>query len=179
MNIRAVLCALVLATAPAHAFEIESADAHNGGSVSNAQVANVFGCDGLNLSPEIAWHDIPEGTQSFVVTVFDRDAPTGSGFWHWVVFDIPAASTGLAAGSGAPDGKHLTAGAVQTRNDAGTSGYIGACPPLGSTHRYVITVKAVRVKTLGLDATASGALVGFLSNANKISEATITTILSR
>lgn len=179
MKIAAILCALVLSSASAHAFEVESADARNGGSVANAQVANVFGCDGGNLSPQFAWHDIPEGTQSFVVTVFDRDAPTGSGFWHWVVFDIPASSPGLAAGAGTADGTRLPAGAVQTRNDAGTIGYVGACPPLGSTHRYVLTVKTIRVKNLGLDAMASGALVGFLSNANKISEATITTTLSR
>jgi Raf kinase inhibitor-like YbhB/YbcL family protein len=179
MKLRTVLLLALLPSTPAMAFDVHSSDVQDGKPIPAAQVANVFGCSGENVSPEIAWRDVPPGTQSLVVTMFDPDAPTGSGFWHWVVFDIPASATGLPRGAGSEGGKGLPAGAVQSRNDAGAAAYLGACPPVGSVHHYVITVKALKVKTLGLDANASGALVGFASNATKLSEATITSTSAR
>jgi Raf kinase inhibitor-like YbhB/YbcL family protein len=179
---RHILCAMLLTAScsvEAMAFELKSADVTDGAYLKPAQVANVFGCDGGNLSPALAWTDPPEGTKSFVVTMYDPDAPTGSGFWHWVAFDIPADVRELPQGAGSVDGKKLPPGTIQSRGDANLAGYLGACPPPGSSHRYVITLKALKVDKLGLDASASGALVGFMSNASKLGEATITATYGR
>jgi hypothetical protein len=176
-----VLAALALCavSSSVFAFELTSPDVSDGSALNDRQVANVFGCTGGNLSPALVWRDAPEGTKSFAVTMYDPDAPTGSGFWHWVAFDIPASAGGLPRGAGAPDGRSMPEGAIQSRADANVSGFLGACPPSGSTHRYVITVKALKVEKLGLDASASGALVGFMANANALAEATITATYGR
>jgi len=137
------------------------------------QVANVFGCKGGNISPELSWRDAPQGTKSYAVTMYDPDAPTGSGWWHWVAFDIPAGVTELKAGGPLPEG------AVSGKADAGNNAYTGACPPPGSAHRYVITIKALKLEKLGLDGNASAALVGFMTNANKLGEASITATYGR
>ena len=112
-------------------FSLVSPDLKDGGSLAEAQVSNTFGCDGGNVSPALSWQNAPAGTRSFVVTAYDPDAPTGSGFWHWVMFNIPADVEGIDAGitpdSGAPKG------AVQSRADAGFASYLGACPPAGQT----------------------------------------------
>ncbi|XBQ14661.1 MAG: YbhB/YbcL family Raf kinase inhibitor-like protein [Nitratireductor rhodophyticola] len=121
----------------------------------------------------MSWENAPEGTQSFAVSMYDPDAPTGSGWWHWVAINVPASVTKLEQGAGSQEGK-LPAGAIMTNNDAGMPGYLGACPPEGQTHRSVITVKALSVEKLELPANASGALVGFMTNMNKIGEATVT-----
>ena len=101
------------------------------------------GCTGGNVSPALAWSDAPAGTKSFAVTVFDLDAPTGRGWWHWVVYDIPAAVQALPQGAGAASGQNLPQGARQTSNDFGGPGYGGPCPPPGSPHRYVFTLYAL------------------------------------
>ncbi len=181
-----MLKSLVLATAVASLsgfaaqaadFTLSSADIRDGGTLAEAQVANAFGCAGGNLSPQLSWSDAPEGTKSFVVSAYDPDAPTGSGFWHWVMFNIPASVTGLEGGvtpdKGAPDG------AVQSRADAGFASYLGACPPAGETHRYIFTVTALSVDKLDLDQNASGALIGFMTNANALAKATITVTYGR
>jgi Raf kinase inhibitor-like YbhB/YbcL family protein len=165
--------AAALSFTSAQAFDLTSADVANGGTLNAEQISNIFGCKGGNISPSLSWKDAPEGTKSFAVSMYDPDAPTGSGFWHWVAFDIPASTTALPAGASTPDGTKLPAGAVQVRNDAGIVGYVGACPPPGAPHHYVLTVKALKVEKLGLDANASPALVGFMTNANKLGEATI------
>lgn len=117
---------------------------------------------GGNLSPQLSWSDFPAQTASFAVTCFDPDAPTGSGFWHWVLFDIPANVTSLPTGAASGDHAGLPAGAVHARNDAGGLEYVGAFPPPGDgPHRYVFTVYAVDTDHLGVDATASPAVVGF------------------
>jgi len=173
-SILATVLALAGFATNAHAFELTSADVTNGGTLKTEQISNIFGCKGGNLSPSLSWKDAPEGTKSFAVSMYDPDAPTGSGFWHWVAFDIPAATTSLPAGASTLDGKKLPLGTIQVRNDASIAAYVGACPPPGAPHHYVITVKALKLDKLGLDGNATPALVGFMSNANKLGEATIT-----
>ncbi len=120
-----------------------------------------FGCAGGNISPHLKWSGAPGGTKSFALTCFDPDAPTGSGFWHWVVVNIPADVSELAAGAGNPGGK-LPAGALQTRTELGASGYLGPCPPEGDhPHRYLFTVFAVSKDKLDVTADTSPAVVGF------------------
>jgi Raf kinase inhibitor-like YbhB/YbcL family protein len=120
-----------------------------------------FGCAGSNKSPHLKWSGAPEGTKSFAVTCYDPDAPTGSGFWHWLIVNIPANVTELAAGAGSAGGK-LPSGALQTRTDFGKPGYGGPCPPEGDhPHRYLFTVFAVGKDKIEVAADTSAAVVGF------------------
>lgn len=167
----AAAAAVITGVAQAADFKVES-KAFKDGAVAQAQFSNVFGCTGGNISPDVHWSGAPEGTKSFVVTLYDKDAPTGSGFWHWVMVDVPADVTSLDAGAGS-DPSRLPKGAHMADNDAGQALYMGACPPPGETHEYRITVKALKVAKLPVPENASGALVGFASNMNKLSEASI------
>ena len=150
---RTVLVALALALAsPALAagkFTLASADVKPGAMLTEQQVFNGFGCSGANISPQLSWKDPPAGTKSFVVTVFDPDAPTGRGWWHWVVYDISATARALPQGAGAGSGQNLPQGARQTANDFGGPGYGGPCPPPGSPHRYVFTLYALDAASIG------------------------------
>jgi hypothetical protein len=142
---------------PVPGVAVSSTDLTDGGTLPDAQVYAKG-----NTSPQLSWSAGPEGTQSYAVTCYDPDAPTGSGFWHWVVFDIPADVTELPAGAGTGDSKGLPAGAVQARNDFGSKDFGGAAPPPGDgPHRYVFTVYAVDTAQLGPDADATPAFVGF------------------
>ncbi|MCB1746418.1 MAG: YbhB/YbcL family Raf kinase inhibitor-like protein [Gammaproteobacteria bacterium] len=133
-----------------------------------------FGCAGGNLSPQLAWQGAPDGTQSFAVTCFDPDAPTGSGFWHWVVANIPAEVSGLPLGAGDPARGAMPAGALEVRTDFGKPGYGGPCPPEGANiHRYIFTVYAVGVKELPVTADTSAAVVGFYLNFNTLEKASL------
>jgi Raf kinase inhibitor-like YbhB/YbcL family protein len=156
------------------AFRIWSRDIEEGARLSEAQVLNGMGHNGGNVSPHLAWEGAPEGTESFVVTCYDPDAPTGSGWWHWVVADIPANVSELPTGTGS-GAAALPAGAIETRTDFGAPGYGGAAPPPGAPHRYIFTVHALKVKTIGVDREASAALVGFMANMNGLGKAAITT----
>jgi Raf kinase inhibitor-like YbhB/YbcL family protein len=130
-----------------------------------------FGCAGGNKSPHLKWDNVPEGTKSFALTCFDPDAPTGSGFWHWVVVNIPPSVTELALDASAAG---MPEGALQTRTDFGAPGYGGPCPPQGDhPHRYLFTVNAVGVEALEVNADTSAAVIGFMLNFNTIEKATI------
>ncbi|HEI8865904.1 kinase inhibitor [Serratia sp. AKBS12] len=155
------------------AFRLTSNDMQDGEKMPLLHVFNGMGYHGDNLSPHLAWRGVPEGTKSFVVTVYDPDAPTGSGWWHWVVANIPATTQELpqGAGSGLPG---LPAGALQTRTDFGQAGYGGAAPPQGESHRYQFTVHALDVARIDVDANASGAMVGFNVHFHSLGSATLT-----
>ncbi|MBW5486028.1 YbhB/YbcL family Raf kinase inhibitor-like protein [Streptomyces bambusae] len=141
---------------PVHEFTVSSDDIEHGGELGPGQAKA-----GGDVSPHLRWEGFPEGTKSFAVTCFDPDAPTGSGFWHWVLFDLPASVTELPAGAGSGKFEGLPAGAVHVRNDYGDKNFGGAAPPAGERHRYVFTVYAVDQPKLGPDADASAAAVGF------------------
>ena len=153
-------------------FTVSSPDIIDG-RLALAQYADGFGCAGENRSPALEWKGAPEGTRSFVVSMYDKDAPTGSGFWHWVVINVPATETGIPAGAGS-DATRLPAGALHALNDASLAGYAGICPPAGETHDYVITVKALGIAELPVAPGATGAMVGFVSNMNVLATATLT-----
>ncbi|WP_280254665.1 YbhB/YbcL family Raf kinase inhibitor-like protein [Nocardia wallacei] len=156
------------------AFTVTSEDVTDGQPFGNDQVSGVFGAGGKDISPQLSWSGFPAQTKSFAVTVFDPDAPTASGFWHWALADIPASITTLGRGTGS-EGGVLPAGVVQLRNDGGFAGYVGAAPPAGhGYHRYFITVHAVDVESLGLDENATPAFLGFNLFSHAIARAQIT-----
>ena len=155
-------------------FTLSSDDLTHGRLMPNQQVYRGFGRDGGNRSPHLRWENAPAGTRSFVVTLFDPDAPTGSGWWHWVVVDVPARTRELPSGASRSD--QLPAGARETRTDFGTAGYGGAAPPPGEIHRYVFTVHALDVERLDLPADASAAMVGFLVHAHSLGKASLTVL---
>ncbi len=147
------------------------------GQLSQKQVFNGFGCSGENISPELHWSDAPKETKSFALTVYDPDAPTGSGWWHWVVFDIPKDAKSLPTGYGNKESKD---GTIQGMTDFGKSGFGGACPPVGdSAHRYIFTIHALDVEKLGADAKASAALVGFMLNQHTIAKSSLISYYGR
>jgi|SRR5271165_4865049 len=161
------------------AFKLESTAAAPNATLASDQVFNGFGCSGKNISPPLTWSGAPQAAKSFALTMFDPDAPTGSGWWHWVVYNIPASVTELAQGAGNSEGP-LPAGAVQGRTDFGTTGYGGPCPPAGSKpHRYIFTVYALKTAKLDVPADASAAMVGFMIGANKLGSASFTALYGR
>jgi Raf kinase inhibitor-like YbhB/YbcL family protein len=172
----------VLMVSPAFAadFQLTSPVVKNKGTVGMEQVFNGFGCTGGNVSPALSWKNAPKETKSFAVTVYDPDAPTGSGWWHWLIFNIPPSVTGLAANAGTPDGERAPKGAIQSMTDFGQRGYGGPCPPVGNKpHRYIFTVYALKVDQLPLKEDASGAMVGFYLNQNALGKATLTATYGR
>jgi len=133
-----------------------------------------MGCTGGNVSPELHWKGVPEGTKSIVIQCFDPDAPTGSGFWHWVVANIPANTTSIPEGGGAPEGS------LETRTDIGAPGWIGPCPPEGhGVHRYIFTISCLSVGSIPVDVDSSAAVVGFMTNMNAIEQAKLTGVVAR
>jgi len=145
-----------------------------GGQATNQQVFNGFGCTGGNISPQLSWANAPEGTKSFAVTMYDPDAPTGSGWWHWLIFDIPSNVTDLKQNAGNTDLTLAPKAAIQSLTDFGKTGYGGPCPPEGhGFHKYIITVYALKIDKLGLDKSANPAMVGYNLNANTIQKASL------
>lgn len=143
-------------------FTVTSTDIADDTPMPMAQVSGIMGAGGQDVSPHLAWRGFPSATRSFVVTCYDPDAPTGSGFWHWAVADIPAGVTELPTGAGGADGGRIPEGAIVLANDAGMHGYLGAAPPAGhGVHHYYFVVHAVDVPTLGVPRAGSPAFLGF------------------
>jgi len=169
-----LLAASLFATASltqAAGFKLSSPDIKAGGMIAKSFEFNGFGCSGENQSPALKWSGAPKETKAFAVTVYDPDAPTGSGWWHWMVINIPADVTELAANAGAVGGANLPQGATAARIDYGVAGWGGVCPPQGDKpHRYIFTVHALKDKlTVPPDATA--ALTGYVINGNSLGKA--------
>ncbi|GGP27644.1 YbhB/YbcL family Raf kinase inhibitor-like protein [Silvimonas amylolytica] len=158
--------------AMADPFTVTSPDLQSG-VFNNSQIAGAFGCQGGNTSPAVAWHNPPAGTKSFLVTMYDPDAPTGSGFWHWVLANVPASASNLARGAG-NEATLLPAGVMQISNDTGKPGYLGPCPPTGETHRYVITVTALNVDKLAVEPGVTPAVAGFVAHFQTLGQASFT-----
>ena len=152
------------------AMTVSSRDIEEGSRMAKAFEAAVFGCSGDNVSPALSWSDVPEGTKSFAITAYDPDAPTGSGFWHWVAIDIPVTLNAVARGASG----NLAVGR-ELKNDYGSTGFGGACPPRGDgMHRYQFTVWALPAETLAIPQGASNAVVGFMLHDTALAKATLT-----
>ncbi len=156
-------------------FTVTSSTVGDGGAWSQPQYSGAFGVPGgEDVSPQLSWSGAPEGTKSYAVTIYDPDAPTQSGFWHWAVADIPADVTSLPEGAGDDSGSGLPAGAYQLRNDAGAARFIGAAPPAGhGQHRYFITVHALSTDKVGVGPDATPAVLGFTIHNQTLARATI------
>jgi Raf kinase inhibitor-like YbhB/YbcL family protein len=175
------LFTLAAAAAQAGGFTLSSADIAPGATIDNHFVFKGFGCSGDNVSPALKWSGAPAGTQGFALLVHDPDAPTGgAGWWHWVVYDIPATASGIEQGAGTADGAKLPAGSRQATTDFGAPGWGGPCPPVGhGKHHYNFRLYALKVAKLDVAAGASAALVGYMVNANAIGQASFTGLYGR
>jgi Raf kinase inhibitor-like YbhB/YbcL family protein len=155
-------------------FEVTSTDMKDGEKLAMPQASGIFGAGGEDRSPQLSWRGHPPTTKSFVVTCYDPDAPTASGFWHWAVVDVPVSVTSLPGGAGDEQGSRLPAGAFQLRNDAGLARFLGAAPPPGhGRHRYFFVVHAVDVESLGIAKDASSAFLGFNLFSHTLARATL------
>ena len=176
------LAAFSFTAAQAQTMTLTSPDIKDGGTIANEQVFNGFGCTGGNVSPALTWSGAPANTKSFAVSIYDPDAPTGSGWWHWMVYNIPAGTTSLPKDAGDISKGLMPKGAVQSRTDFGSAGYGGPCPPPGDKpHHYRITVFALDVDQLpnAKGDAASAALVGFDINFHTLAKATLTGLYGR
>jgi hypothetical protein len=172
--------ALAGSSLAAQGFVLTGTDVKNGQPLPQTHAFNAMGCTGQNLSPALSWTGAPANAKSFAVTIYDPDAPTGSGWWHWVVYNIPAGTTSLPEGAGDPSKNLLPAGAVQGNTDFGAPGYGGACPPPGDKpHHYYITVFALDVARLDLPAGATAAYVGFNLHAHTLASARLIATYAR
>jgi len=144
-------------------FTVTSTDIQEGGTLPPAQLSGAFGVEGgQDVSPSLTWEGFPADTKSFVVTCYDPDAPTVSGFWHWIMYDVPASVTSLPTGAGNPDKTLVPKGAKMLQNDAGMPGFLGAAPPPGhGAHRYIFCVTALPVETLPIDEKTSPSVCHF------------------
>lgn len=165
--------------ASAESLILTSSDISAGEFMPKAQEFIGFGCSGGNQSPALSWSGAPEGTEAFAILVHDPDAPTGSGWWHWQLINIPSEINSLAAGAGDESGKSIPQGSLQIENDYGVAAFGGACPPEGhGVHRYQFTLHALS-KKLDLPQDASGALVSYMVRANSIASTTLEALYKR
>ncbi len=161
-------------------FSVKSTALEDGGVIPSKYVYNNFGCSGKNISPQISWQNAPLETKSFAVTVYDPDAPTGSGWWHWLVINIPKKYTELSQNFGEKNQFNLADGIMQVRNDFGVFNFGGPCPPLkDKPHRYVFTVYALRAERLDLNEGATAASAGFMINQGVLAKASFTAYYGR
>jgi Raf kinase inhibitor-like YbhB/YbcL family protein len=160
-------------------FTLTSTDFVEGGTLANTQVFNEFGCKGGNVSPALAWSGAPAGTKSFALLMHDPDAPTGSGWWHWIVYNIPPGTASLPAGAGDAKRSLVPAGSVQGRNDYGSVGYGGPCPPPGKPHHYNFRLYALKVAKLEVPVDATAALVGYNVRMQALASAELTGLYGR
>ncbi|MEN9864427.1 MAG: hypothetical protein RL748_17 [Pseudomonadota bacterium] len=173
------LVALLSGSAMANTFTLSSKDLVQGKAMASAQEFQGFGCSGGNLSPQLSWSGAPKGTEAFAILAYDPDAPTGSGWWHWQIVNIPKDVSSLPAGAGDLSKKLTPAGSLNIKNDYGVAGFGGACPPKGhGVHRYQFTIHALS-KKLELPADASGALTGYMVKANSLGSSTIEALYKR
>lgn len=160
---------------PVPDFELSSDSFTDGATFSPAQVNADAHPGGQDLSPQLSWHGFPAGTRSFAVTMYDPDAPTASGYWHWAVANIPLEVTSLESGAGTVGSALLPAAALSLKNDAGFPGYLGSAPPSGhGPHRYMVVVHAVDVDALELSADATPATLGFNLHFHTLGRARLT-----
>jgi Raf kinase inhibitor-like YbhB/YbcL family protein len=160
-------------------FALESSDVADGQQMSDAQVYNGFGMTGQNVSPHLRWHGFPAETKGFAVTCYDPDAPTGSGWWHMIVLDVPVSVTELPTGAVSGDKSGLPSGAFCVRNDFGSKDFGGAAPPAGDLpHRSVVAVHALDVDSLGLDSDVTPAVAGFNVGFHTLARAVMTPVYS-
>lgn len=152
---------------------LSSNDIVDGSALSNAQVLNGFGCQGGNQSPHLEWSGAPAKTKSFAITAYDPDAPTGSGWWHWIVYDIDASVNKMERDSGKEVSTSMPADAKQGRNDFGYFAYGGACPPAGDAHRYQFNLHALNIEKLPVNKDASAAMLGYFIHMHSIGTAQI------
>jgi hypothetical protein len=152
-------------------FVLHSPDLLEGETVRSAQLFNGMGCSGQNISPALEWSGAPAATKSFAVTLYDPDAPTGSGWWHWVMFNIPANVSRLPAGDPA---RQWMPGVTQGITDFGKPGYGGPCPPEGDPpHQYIFTVHALDVEKLDVPENATAAFIGFHIHGHRLGSAVL------
>jgi Raf kinase inhibitor-like YbhB/YbcL family protein len=159
---------------------LSSKDIAQGEFMSKAQEFNGFGCSGSDSSPHLKWSNAPEGTKSFAITAYDPDAPTGSGWWHWQIVNIPVTVMEIPTGAGNTKNNNAPTGSTQIQNDYGSQGFGGACPPEGhGVHHYRFTLHALSVEKLELPQDASGALAGYMINGHTIASTTIESLYKR
>ncbi|RED49946.1 YbhB/YbcL family Raf kinase inhibitor-like protein [Aestuariispira insulae] len=171
----ALSLSLAANAAQADDFNLTSPDIKEGIPLADIHVFKGFGCEGGNVSPALSWTNPPAGTKSFVITAYDPDAPTGSGWWHWLAFNIPADTRAVDQGASG----QMPEGTVESVTDFGKTGFGGACPPKGEMHRYQFTIHALGVEKLDLGSDTNAAVVGYMTNANSLGKATITVPYTR
>lgn len=155
-------------------FHVTSADIKNGQRLPVAQMSGIFGAGGQDVSPQLSWSGFPKETKGFVVTVYDPDAPTASGFWHWAVAGIPASVTSLSTNAGLPGDSLLPVGSFQLRDDAGMARFLGAAPPVGhGVHHYFVVVHAIDVSSLAITKDVTPAILGFNLFSHTLARATL------
>ena len=170
-----LICLSISGFSTAQTFTLSSPTIKANSTLTDAHVFNGFGCTGKNISPALTWKNAPKTAKSYAITVYDPDAPTGSGWWHWLAYNIPTQTTSLEAGAGVVDSKLLPAGTVQGRTDFGNNAFGGACPPVGDKpHRYIFTIHALNTDKIELPTDASAAMIGYMLTAHRIAKASFT-----